>query len=435
MRYILLSVIFLFSSLTLAQENFDPVFSRAHENLRSPFNLPITVNDLGEFEVFGQGKNGHFLVSPLVQLEYERQAINYIEPIQFEELKFQEMVPDRRWIEVKKARWEGGLGISALVLNEAFKYGLIPFKGALSTMIRQKNNRDEKTPPVQLPKELTEIDNWGVGDYGTFQTYGGIQLMLGLSSLGFNVLNASIGIQNLFEVEILRFSETGVAIKISEERQHKRQLTAGPLVSYGTLTKLNAKRMIFDVRLNLENPHHHQLYRHLLKGHFYYLESDLPISEQLMSWNGNDKSFYFGVPMLAGRTVYNGQFFVTEEGQDTAVEVGVTKNNGYILPLRIHQKFVYQMNDHLVLFWFSEMKKVTKKTFDKRFLQIGQAMGLRGFDQPLPAEAEFGSVISQISFSLTNEQVETMKSLDLIAVEHDFALKCQQVRLSCQSQK
>jgi hypothetical protein len=433
MKILILIMCLLTLDRVKAQDDHDPRFLRSHENIRIPFNLPIVVTDQGKVQPLNSAV-GDIFFTPLFQVNFQRTTIHYIDPVYQDELSFKNLSEDLSWIEVKKSRYEFGMGISS-ILKEGMRFGLIPFKGSMNTMIRAKKSKTDRTPAPKLPSKLIEIERWGVGDYGTFQTYGGVTIQAGFSPTGINLARGSIGIQNQFEVEVLRFSETGVAFKVSEENHKKRQLTLGPIVFHATASSYYAKRFIYDFRLDLNNPEHHQLYQQAINGNIKVLQEVLPHSQQMLSWVGKDQSLYFGIPSVIGRSLYRGAFEMDDNGTEVELDIRVVKNRGLLLPLRVHQKFVYNINNRIFLFWFSEMKRVKRKVFERTFLKTGRSLGLAGFSNDIPENAHFGEFIGQISLSFGKDQIDDMKSLDSKNIDQDYKKRCVELSLSCAKNK
>ena len=222
---------------------------------------------------------GHF--------SYKKSLSNYISPVQRSAFAFEDQKAELGWIEVKRKRWEIGLGIGAALASNFIAVGLAPYKGARQVMIRQKKTQDEKTPNPKLPSDMEEVRSWAVGDRGSFQRYGGVEVYVGAKYMFVNILTVGVTIQNLFGVVVKKISENKIQLSIGEETLNKRRLQSGVAVANARVHFFNGKRLTTQFTLDLDDPSHHKLYRLALKGKLKILQEKLPQESQKMEWKGS----------------------------------------------------------------------------------------------------------------------------------------------------
>src|SRR5690606_20372313 len=122
--------------------------------------------------------------------------------------------------------------------------------------------------------------------------------------------------------------------------------------------RYRGRRLTAQFVLDLSDNLHHDLYLEALKGNLELLQTTLPHEQQGLAWEGDDKSYYYGIPWLIGRTKNHGHYVLTEDGELSELDVIGKRNNGILSPMRNHQRFVYQTDEGVVLYWLNEMKKV-----------------------------------------------------------------------------
>ena len=370
-------------------------------------------------------------VNPTVQVTYSKTHIEYSRPVALNRFNLYPVQKELGWIEVKRKSWEFGLGLAALIKNTV-TLGLIPYKGSIQTIIRNKESQEEKSLPFKLPESMHEIEQWSDGDSGVFQTYGGIQAYVGVSAGFFNVATSSLGIQNQFILEIRKTTKDSVTLSITEESLNRRQLLLGPMFAYGTMANFDGQRFSIEFNLNPRNNTHHELYQEALKGNIMALQEALDgITEQRLSWKGSDRSFYYGIPMLAGKTKIAGNYEIVEDDFEAEVDISGQRSNGVFRKLKNLNQYVYQTDESMVVIWTSEMNKVKNKEFEKNFFSKGRIMGVKGFNRTIPENTSFGSVVSQIGFTFSKAEVESLKSADMNELVSHLHKRCSQERLSC----
>ena len=112
----------------------------------------------------------------LGHVAYKKSTSIYIAPVQSRGFSFSEQRSDLGWIEVKRKGWEVGPGIGAALGSNFIAVGLAPYKGARQVMARHKKTQNEVTPSPKLPDDTNEVRNWSLGDRGSFQRYGVVQV-------------------------------------------------------------------------------------------------------------------------------------------------------------------------------------------------------------------------------------------------------------------
>lgn len=424
----------LWNTMAFAQEALDVRFLQTQRTSGTSFSVPISVNAKGEISLFGDNGTNRLSFQPTLQLGFNRAIIEYSQPIVLNRFNFYPVQKELGWIEVKRQRIEFGLGLSSII-KSATTVGLIPYKGSMQTIVRNKTSQLEKTLPFRMPKKLEQLEKWNTGDYGTFQTYGGIEVYAGFSSGIVDIATVSFGMQNQFLVELKKLSPNEITISIGEENLKSRQLKLGPFISTATFAQFKGKRFSAEFKLDLREPEHHELFEEALDGNIKLLQEKLPHTLQRLSWIGNDREFYIGIPAVVGRTTSKGHYDLNEDGVETELDISGSRNKGYLTPLRNHQNFVYQTEEGMVVVWTSEMNKVSEKAFERSFLSKGRIMGIRGFDRDVPNDTKFGSVVSQIGIHVSRKEVAALKSADFSLIATYLKERCEKERLSCRKER
>lgn len=427
-------IVTLWSTLALAQETLDVSFLQTQRTTGSPFAIPISVNSKGEISLFGDNGTNRLSFQPLLQVGYSRTIINYSQPIILNRFNFYEQQKELGWIEVKRQRIEAGLGLSSII-KSASTVGLIPYKGAMQTVIRHKKSASEKSLPVWMPKKFEELNQWNEGDTGTYQSYGGITAYAGFSAGLVDVATVSVGIQNQFIIEIKKAGSDKIILKISEEDLKRRQVVAGPFLANGTFAQFKGKRFTSAFELDLNDASHAELYKQGIKGNLALLQERLPAKLQKLSWLGHDRHYYVGIPWVIGKTFDKGHYELDEDGVEADLDIVGRRNKGILTPLRNHQDYVYQTNESIVLVWSSEMNKTDAKAFEKAFLSKGRILGVKGFDRDQPEDTKFGSVVSQVGIHISRKEAEGARSIDFEQMTYHLQMKCDDERLSCRKEK
>jgi hypothetical protein len=428
---IMILVMALWSALAFSQETLDTRFLITQRTLVSPFALPITINSAGEISPFEKQTDTSFLFQSNILLTYSKQTIQYTWPVYADQFNFYPTDKESDRIEVKSKRLEVGVGLSVL-MDKSFSIGLFPYKGAIQTLVREKKIPDEKFS-FKMPETLSDLSVWNTGDVGTFQTYGGISLHAG-AAMGVNLATVSFGIQNQFIVEIVKNNESDVILKISEENLNSRQLNLGPFISSASFARFKGKRFTSEFKLNLENSEHQDLFKEALGGNIKLLQEKLPYNLQSFSWEGLDRQFYYGVPLVAGKLKTIGHY---ELGGDVQADLDVygSRNRGLLTAHRNHQRYIYQTDEGMFLVWSSEMKKVNERAVEKYFLSKGRIIGASGFDRTMPDDTKFGSVISQIGIHISSANALAIKHADFEQITIYLRKKCEQENLSCRHER
>lgn len=432
MKKIIFCGLFL-STLSYGQE-LDVRFLQTQRTASEPYNIPISISENGQVALGANDSTQMFSVNPAIQTSYRKSHIEYSSPVALNRFNLYPVQKDLGWIEVKRRRWELGAGLAALVKNTV-TLGLVPYKGAMQTTIRNKSSQEEKLQTFAMPKTLNELSSWREGDSGTFQTYGGIQAYIGASAGLLNVATASAGIQNQFIVEMKKISPNTVSLSLTEENLVRRQLLFGPFFAFGTIADFDGKKFGIEFILDLDDSSHHDLFAEALKGNVALLQSTLAPSEQRLTWKGSDRAFYYGVPMVAGKTRIAGTYELFEDDHEAELTLSGEQNNGLLRRLKNYYQFIYQTDESLVIIWASEMNKVTKKEFDKTFFSKGKIMGVKGFNRSIPSDTAFGSVVSQIGLSFSKEETELLKNADLEEVQLTMKERCEKEELPCRKKK
>lgn len=412
-----------------ADETVDLRFLQIQRTKASPLALPFSVNSKGEFSSFGHNGTDIFAFNPLIQIGFSKVNIQYSQPAAMDRFNFYPVQKELGWIEVNRLQVEGGLGLAALV-SSAYIVGLIPYKGAMKTLVRFRNSKNKKSLPFEMPGDLNEVARWNEGDFGTFQVYGGIQVHAGFSMGVIDLATVSMGLQNQFVIEIKKVSASEILFSLSEENLKRRQMVLGPLVTDVTIAQFKGKRLSAHFKLNLEDKTHHELFKEGIRGNIKLLQETIPSYDQKLVWEGYDRSFYYGIPMLAGKTRVRGHYNLKEEDLETTLDIRGSSTKGILTPLRNHDQYVYQTDKHIIMVWASEMARVTRRTLEKTFFSKGRALGIKGFNREIPA-MKFGSVVSQIGVNLSQEEVEEVKKMDMEEFSQNLQARCEELELSC----
>lgn len=424
----------IFTNLVNAQESIDVRFLTTQTTAGNPYSLPISINTAGEISFFGRGGTDLLSFSPALQSGLNYAVIEYSQPVVLNRFNFYPIQKELGWIEVKRLRAEFGLGLKAL-LKSTFSLGLVPYKGAMQTIIRYKYAKEEKSLPFTMPKKLIELEKWNVEDSGLFQTYGGISLFAGINLTVAEVASASLGIQNQFIVEMKKTSADSVKLVITEEDLKRRQMAIGPLVARADFANFEGKRFSVEFNLDLKNPEHHELFDKAISGEVSFVQSRLSSKKQKLTWNGKDSHFYIGIPAVIGKVKDRGHYDLDEDGVETKLDFTGSRNKGFLTPLRNLQDFVYQTDEGLVVIWSSEMNKTDEEIVDDRFLSKGRIIGAKGFNRTPPDNTKFGSVVSQIGIQLSKKELLSIGEEKQEEIEEHLRVKCEQEKLSCRKEK
>ncbi len=431
----ILFMVLLFSQLSFAQDiSGDLEFIETQNTLGSPYNIPIYFDIDGNMSLFSNKTNAALSLGPLAHTIWSKNSSQYIQPQKSSEFSFNEQDNKMGWIEVKRNRWEAGLGLEATMVSNMFAVGLTPFKGAKEVVIRHKASQNENTPGTKLPDQLEDFNEWRLGDSGTFQRYGGVSLYAGLSYSFVNIATAGVTIQNLFSLTIKKISETKIHLTIAEEHLKNRRLQAGVTVATAQANFIKGNKVSTFFILDLKDPTHHELYRNAIRGKLHILQEKLPQESQHMDWTGAERKMYVGIPGVIGRNFQRSEYDFNVEDKEDVVDIKMIKNAGIFLPMRNHRRIVYQSDSGITLFWISEMNKAKIKNLKKAFIEPGKIMGARGFDQILPNEPKIGSTMSQLGMSFDRKELESVTPEMLEEILTHFRARCEAMNLDCQKE-
>ena len=425
-----------FNQLVWAQDlSRDLEFIETINTQSSPINFPIYFDLDGSMSLITNNLSASVSIGPLGHVGWHRSASHYIRPIRSDEFSFSETKEDLGWIEVKRLRWELGLGIETFFASKVLSLGFVPFKGARQVMIRQKKSLQEVSPSPKLPDELGEINSWNTGDRGSFQRYGGIQLFAGLNVVVGTPLSYGVTIQNLFNIVVSKISDTKIQVTISEEHLSKRRIQTGLAVANLKFQAFHGKRLSASFQLSLNDPYHHQLYQLALHGKLHILQSKLPQGSQKMDWKGSERMGYLGIPGVMAKNYQRSEYEMTSEGEEDVIDIKSISNSGLLLPVRNYNKIVYQTSTDLVLFWYSEINRTSERLLNKTFLFPGKVMGAKGFDSLIPDGSNIGSSLLQMGLVFTRREIEAIDQNLLNELLVHFKDRCEKMDLSCAKEK
>jgi hypothetical protein len=431
MNFLISLTFLILSSVVVSDDTVDLRFLDTQRTRGNPFTLPIRISTDGEVSFFGEDSDA-LNFRPTMQFGFSRGFINYSHPVLMNRFNFYPQQKDLGWLEVKRLRLEAGLGLSAV--QRVTKIGLMPYKGSVQTFIRYKASPDEDSRSFRMPSKLIELESWNTNDHGTFQTYGGISLYAGLDTGIIDIALGTVGLQNQFIIEMKKLDHTQVSLKIIEESLRRRQIVFGPSMSEATFAQFEGKRFLLEFQLDLLNPLHHQLFEDAMKGKITSLQENLDHSRLNLKWRGGDRTYYVGIPVLAGKSFDSGHYELNEDEVKTQLDFEGSRLKGVITPVRNLQDFVYQKSNALLIVWSSEMNKTTREALFKRFLRIGRAIGIKGFNRDVP-DKKFGSVISQLAVHISKEEFQSVSGTDMEQVEENLKVRCKVQKLSCGEEK
>lgn len=421
----LLTLIFFFSLSAAAQVGD---FLPTQKTVSKPFSLPIKIDLNGGIRFLTGDRD--LVFAPGIQVGFDKSYVQYSIPEMASEFSLMPPRESSGWMEFKRKHYDYGLGLVS-VIQRTFRLGLAPYKGARLTMRRLKVNKDwSTTDDIRLPKKLADMQSWSVGDEGTYQTYGGIQIYAGLDIGPLNAGSATVGWQNEFVVSVQRTDE-GISLSVKEEKLDRKSVNVGLDPLNATLTQFNGKQLLAVFTLNFNNPVHHELYEAALRGELSTLEEKLTPEEKHLSWHGHDLSVYWGIPFLIGQTNSKGSYHVTEDKQDYYLEVLENKRSGLLVTGALQQKFVYHNSESILLMWTTDMKKAAPKRLRKHFFSPARAVGFKGFDIDLDDSKNYGTVIGEVGVVLTKDDVAKFSDVDIPSVSENLKARCVELKLDC----
>lgn len=403
-------------------------FLPTQKTISTPFGLPIKVDLDGNISFVTGDRD--LVFSPGIQIGIDKSTVQYSIPELATEFSLRPPGETTGWMEYKRLRWDYGLGLVATI-QQQFRLGLAPYKGAKLTMRRLKTNKDAITSnDIRLPKKLSDTESWALGDEGTYQTYGGIQVYAGLNVGPISVANSTLGWQNQFIVSVQRRAD-GISLTVTEENLHRRSLKLGVEPANATLMNFKGKQLRAEFNFLYGIPEHHDLYLLALKGEFTKVEDKLSPDRKKISWMGHDLSAYWGIPFLVGNTRSRGSYEVTEDEQDYFLEVMQSKRSGLLVAAALQQKFVYHNSESILLMWTTDMKKSSPSRLRQHFFGPARAVGFTGFDLELEENRHYGTVIGEVGVVVTKDDVENFGTQDISSVTSRLRLRCSELKLKC----
>src|SRR5690606_22468427 len=199
------------------------------------------------------------------------------------------------FVSIRKQRIEAGLGLSALIKSVS-TIGLTPYKGSMATVTQYKQDKKEPNHAFRLPKNLSDMEDWSIGDRGTYETYGGIITYVAVSSGIVDISKFSVSFQNEFEVEISKLDENKVALSITEGKVASRSLRIGPFITHFTKSRHSQEGVRAEFVFNSRNQRHEALFKKAINGDFVTVADELEKDLQKISWTVEEKEFFFGMP-------------------------------------------------------------------------------------------------------------------------------------------
>lgn len=429
----------------------DMDFLETQNTLSTPFNIPVYVNLQGEVSFISRDQDSNVSINALGHINARLTKSLYIKPIKSDGFGFFEQRRDIDWFEIRRERAEIGGGINANI-GTGISVGLSGFKGARNVMTRTKVSKEEKTKRPTMPDSLDEVLGWRNGDLGSFQRFGGVAISAGVSLYGVTIISGGLVLQNLWSLTIQKVSNDKVKLTLAEEDLKKRQVKSGATVANYKANFFKGKRLTAHFTLDPKNELHHQLFKDAIKGRLDILQEKLPADAQKMSWKGSESMFYMGIPSLIGKTFQRSEYVMqiedekNEENEDPALmsdraepnieeevlDVKTKRNSGILIPMRNHNRLVYQTDRDMTIFWYSEMQKADISVVDKHFIRPGRLMGVKGFDTDLlPPGTMIGATMSQIGMTFTREEIDAVDAPLLEQILVNFKQRCEELSLSC----
>jgi hypothetical protein len=407
---------------------------RVLQTLRSsgnPSTLPVSVNTRGEISLLGGNSRG-VTFQPGLQVGLSLVDLGYGHPVRLDRFDFYPPRAQLGWVEVKRERLEIGAGPA--VSSGALTAGLVAYRGALQTLIQHKKTKSDRSLPLTLPASLRDLEAWAIEDTGTFQTYGGITAYVSVSAGLIDVASAAVGVQNQFLVELRRLSSSAVRLTIAEEDLARRVVTGGVTLATASLAAFRGNRLTLQFDLELRNAAHQRLYSEALKGNVKLLQERLGTRAQKLTFEGRDRLFWFGIPLVIGVVSDSGTVELSQNGRETRVDYTGALTRGVLANYRNHQDFSYHSGSSLVLVWSSEMKGTLGEDVDRRFLGRGRLLKVRGFDKTLERKAPFGDVVTQLGIQLAKRELEALDESKLDELAEHLRERCETEWLPCDAE-
>jgi hypothetical protein len=98
-------------------------------------------------------------------------------------------------------------------------------------------------------------------------------------------------------------------------------------------------------------------------------------------------------------------------------------------------RLLYFSPRQMVLFWSSELRKVKGSQLQKLFLQIGQRIGLEGFDFEVDPHLKIASVMTQLGVTFTQNELSRLNENQKEELDRLYGERCTLFKLACQKDK
>ncbi len=416
-KFIYLIISLLVGSYAFAQHDVVLNGNATEDTISAPFSLPFDHNSF----------------YPTFQGNLITNQTTYTMPIKTKSLLFSPLEDAEAWLKTRTVRVEGGLGFGYELANSQILPGLNIYRGAIKSETHKVFDKDEKIK-LKYPRSLSDFSDWRVGDFGRYQTYGGISVAVGAGIGIVNLLNAAITFQNQFWLEIKKIDESRVLIAIREESLNRKNVTLRPLIAKAQYAKLKGKQFLYKFQLDLGNTDHHEIYANALKGKIFEVQDKVKNAHQELSWTGSLQSLFVGIPKVLGVSYNRTEYHMKIDKEEVQLAVDKRENRGIFLPSREHHDLASIEKDKLVLVWKSEMKKVKKKAFKKNIFSKTSALAPRLLAEDLIPE-DIGQLSSLMMASVRWDQLAKVKSLSSDVILEDYIQKCEELKLKCRKQR
>lgn len=384
-------------------------------------NLPVSIDLKGNisFNLTGGTPNHSFV--PGVGADFQRTTINYVSPILFEIFALEEAFPFQPWIEYRTARRQIGVSVD---YKAPFQLGILPYRGSFERTVMLRSNDDKGWRSTSLPRHLQDLNQWTTLDSGEYETYGGVMVEASVSIAGQRIIRGEVGIQNNFIVSLKKATWDDIELTVREENVKSRRVKIGPSQLRMGLGQVKGNLFQLSFKLKLSNPEHHLLYQKALQGRIVELQQALATTSQSIIWSGRDRSFYFGIPSIAGEQREWWDFtFPGDEG--LYIRQKLTK--GFLTKHRDHKTYVHHSPRGVVILWASKMKKVSLRELEAKFITRAQRLHLQGFEQQsFVSSPKLGNLITEVGIALTKEEFSQLTEESLLQAEAILNANCAQ---------
>jgi len=432
----LLLCLFLSITSVSAQDITEAVdFLDTKDTATEAFTVPVYMELDGTISLISRNGAADFSMAPMAQVFWTNAISKYIYPVPVEYFGLEEQKSHLGWIKVHRRRIEGGLGLASLV-GQFVGVGFNAYKGANTVEVRHLENQKQKLKTPNVPKRATDIDGWKDGDSGLYQTYGGVQVSLGLNYYILTILEGKITFQNQFEISVKKLSSKRVQVTISEEDFTKRNLKSGFFAAKAEYAQYKGKKFLSTFMFNIEDARERKLYEAALAGKINEVQEKLAPEKQRVEWKGTQKLAYVGVPSVAGKYFVTSEYVIDSEGEEEeTVDIKSRMNAGLLLPKRDHRQVVFQNDDGIMVYWFSLMNKALESSLEKRFLLPGKIIGVQGFMDAQLGQGKLGSTLTQLGIHFTKEELTEIQEGDLPTLLDSFRDRCIEFKLKCRKDR